>query len=83
MNAEVFKIMILAAIPLLFIEIFIGVDYFGVSRRFDAILTAMTYATIGFCCLASLWRHVGIFEGSAHDYNCVGRAVPGYSGCDP
>ena len=36
-----------------------------------------------FCCLASLWRHVGIFEGSAHDYNCVGRAVPGYSGCDP
>lgn len=32
MNAEVFKIMILAAIPLLFIEIFIGVDYFGVSR---------------------------------------------------
>lgn len=26
MNAEVFKIMILAAIPLLFIEIFIGVD---------------------------------------------------------
>lgn len=36
-----------------------------------------------FCCLASLWRHVGIFEGSAHDYNCVGRAAPGYSGCDP
>ena len=74
MNAEVFKIMILAAIPLLFIEIFIGVDYFGVSRRFDAILTAMTYATIG--CL-------GIFEGSAHEYKCVGRAAPGYSGCDP
>lgn len=29
MNAEVFKIMILAAIPLLIVEIFIGVDYFG------------------------------------------------------
>lgn len=43
MNAEVFQIMILAAIPLLIVEIFIGVDYFGVNRRFDAILTAMTY----------------------------------------
>lgn len=29
MNAEVFQIMILAAIPLLIVEIFIGVDYFG------------------------------------------------------
>ena len=63
MNAEVFKIMILAAIPLLIVEIFM--------------------LRSAFCCLASLWRHVGIFEGSAHDYNCVGRAAPGYSGCDP
>lgn len=47
MNAEVFQLMILAAIPLLIIEIFIGVDYIGVNRKFDAILTAMTYATIG------------------------------------
>lgn len=31
MNAEVFQIMILAAIPLLIVEIFIGVDYFGVT----------------------------------------------------
>lgn len=84
MNAEIFKIMILAAIPLLIIEIFIGVDYFGVSRRFDAILTAMTYATVGFLLFGELMAACGyIFEGSAHDYNCVGRAVPGYSGCDP
>ena len=54
MNAEVFQLMILAAIPLLIIEIFIGVDYIGVNRKFDVILTAMTCATIGFCCLASL-----------------------------
>lgn len=51
MNAEVFQIMILAAIPLLIIEIFIGTDYIGVSRRFDMVLTVMT----AFCCLASLW----------------------------
>lgn len=56
MNAEVFKIMIIAAIPLLIVGIFIGVDYFGVSRRFDAILTAMTYATIGFF---AVWRAYG------------------------
>lgn len=54
MNAEVFQIMILAAIPLLIIEIFIGVDYIGVSRRFDAILTATTYATIGFLLFGEL-----------------------------
>ena len=54
MNAEVFQIMILAAIPLLFIEICIGGDYFGVSRRFDEILTAMTYATIGFLLFGEL-----------------------------
>ena len=59
MNAEVFKIMILAAIPLLFIEIFIGVGYFGVSRRFDAILTAMTYATIGFLLFGELMAACG------------------------
>ena len=54
MNAEVFQIMILAAIPLLIIEIFIGVAYIGVSRRFDAILTATTYATIGFLLFGEL-----------------------------
>lgn len=54
MNAEVFKIMIIAAIPLLIVEIFIGVDYLGVSRRFDVILTAMTYATIGFLLFGEL-----------------------------
>ena len=59
MNAEVFKIMILAAIPLLFIEIFIGVDYFGVNRRFDAILTAMTYATVGFLLFGELMAVCG------------------------
>lgn len=51
--------MILAAIPLLFIEIFIGVDYFGVSHRFDAILTAMTYATIGFLLFGELMAACG------------------------
>ena len=54
MNAEVFQIMILAAIPLLLVEICIGVDYFGANRRFDAILTAMTYATIGFLLFGEL-----------------------------
>lgn len=60
MNAEVFQIMILAAIPLLIIEIFIGVDYIGgVSRRFDAILTATTYATIGFLLFGELMAACG------------------------
>lgn len=59
MNAEVFQIMILAAIPLLIIEIFIGGDYIGVSRRFDAILTAMTYATIGFLLFGELMAACG------------------------
>ena len=59
MNAEVFKIMIIAALPLLIIEIFIGVDYFRVSRRFDTILTAMTYATIGFLLFGELMAACG------------------------
>jgi hypothetical protein len=59
MNAEVFQIMILAAIPLLIIEIFIGVDYIGVNRRFDAILTAMTYATVGFLLFGELMAACG------------------------
>lgn len=54
MNAEVFQIMILAAIPLLIVEIFIGVN-----RRFDAILTAMTYATIGFLLFGELMAACG------------------------
>lgn len=59
MNAEVFQIMVLAAIPLLIVEIFIGVDYFGVNRQFDAILTAMTYATIGFLLFGELMAACG------------------------
>lgn len=59
MNAEVFQIMILAAIPLLIIEIFIGVDSIGVSRRFDAILTAMTYATVVFLLFGELMAACG------------------------
>lgn len=59
MNAEVFQIMIIAAIPLLIVEIFIGVDYFGVNHRFDAILTAMTYATIGFLLFGELMAACG------------------------
>lgn len=59
MNAEVFQIMILAAIPLLIVEIFIGVDYFGVNRRFDAILTAMAYATVGFLLFGELMAACG------------------------
>lgn len=59
MNAEVFQIMILAAIPLLIVEIFIGVDYFGVNRRFDAILTAMTYATVGFLLFGEIMAACG------------------------
>ena len=54
MSADVFQIMILGAIPLLIIEIFIGVDYVGVNRRFDVILTAMTYATVGFLLFGEL-----------------------------
>lgn len=45
---EVFRIMILSAIPLLIIEIFIGINSIGVNRRFDAILTAIAYVTVGF-----------------------------------
>lgn len=59
MNAEVFQIMILAAIPLLIVEIFIGVDYFGVNRRFDAILTAMTYAMVGFLLFGEIMAACG------------------------
>lgn len=59
MNAEVFQLMILAAIPLLIIEIFIGVDYIGVNRKFDAILTAMTYATIGLLLFGELMAACG------------------------
>ena len=59
MNAEVFQIMILAVIPLLIVEIFIGVDYFGVNRRFDAILTAMTYATVGFLLFGEIMAACG------------------------
>lgn len=59
MNVEVFQIMILAAIPLLIVEIFIGVDYFGVNRRFDAILTAMTYATVGFLLFGEIMAACG------------------------
>ena len=59
MNAEVFQLMILAAIPLLIIEIFIGVDYIGVNRKFEAILTAMTYATIGLLLFGELMAACG------------------------
>lgn len=56
---EVFRIMILSAIPLLIIEIFIGVNSIGANRRFDAILTAMTYATIGFLLFGELMAACG------------------------
>ena len=59
MSAEVFQIMILGAIPLLIIEIFIGTDYVGVNRRFDVILTAMTYATVGFLLFGELMAACG------------------------
>lgn len=59
MSAEVFRILFLAAIPLLIIEIFIGVDYVGVNRRFDVILTAMTYATVGFLLFGELMAACG------------------------
>ena len=59
MNAEVFQLMILAAIPLLIIVFFIGVDYIGVNRKFEAILTAMTYATIGLLLFGELMAACG------------------------
>ena len=59
MSAEVFQIMFLGAIPLLIIEIFIGVDYVGVNRRFDVILMTMTYATVGFLLFGELMAACG------------------------
>lgn len=51
--------MLLAVLWLCSFAIFIGVDYIGVSRRFDAILTAMTYATVGFLLFGELMAACG------------------------
>ena len=59
MSVEVFRIMFLGAIPLLIIEIFIGIDSIGVNRWFDTILTAMTYATVGFLVFGELMAACG------------------------
>lgn len=59
MNTEIFQIIILAAILLLIIEIFIEIDYIGVGRQFDAILIAMTYATVGFLLFGELMAACG------------------------
>ena len=47
MSAEVFRILVFAAIPLLLVEVFLALEYTGVNRKFDTILMAAVCVTVG------------------------------------
>lgn len=46
MNAEVFRVFVFAAIPLLLVEVFLALEYTGVNRRFDMVLMVAVCATV-------------------------------------
>lgn len=47
MNAEVFRALVFAAIPLLFVEVLLALEYTGVNRKFDTILMCAISGTVG------------------------------------
>lgn len=47
MNAEIFRILVFAAIPLLLVEVFLVFEYTGVNRKFDSILMCAICVTVG------------------------------------
>lgn len=47
MNAEIFRIIVFAAIPLLLVEVFLALEYTGVNRKFDSILMCAICVTVG------------------------------------
>ena len=47
MNAEIFRIIVFAAIPLLLVEVFLALEYTGMNRKFDMILMAAVCGTVG------------------------------------
>lgn len=54
MNAEMLRVLVLAAAPVLVAEIFLGTEYVGVNRKFDAILMGAVCATIGFMLIGAI-----------------------------
>lgn len=47
MNVDVFRILVFAAIPFLFVEVFLALEYTGVNRKFDMVLMTAVCATVG------------------------------------
>ncbi len=47
MNAEIFRILVFAAIPLLLVEVFLALEYTGTNRKFDIILMTAVCGTVG------------------------------------
>lgn len=61
MITDVFRILVFAAYPLLFLEVFLVVEYSGWNEKFDRILMPVTYATIGFILFGSFAADGWIF----------------------
>ena len=47
MNAEVFRILVFAMIPVLLVEVFLSLEYTGMNRKFDTILMCAISGTVG------------------------------------
>lgn len=47
MNVDVFRILVFAAIPFLFVEVFLALEYTGVNRKFDMFLMCAICVTVG------------------------------------
>lgn len=53
MTADIFRILVFAAIPVLFVEVFLILKCTGVNPKFDRILMIVVYATVGFMLFGS------------------------------
>lgn len=47
MNAEIFRVLVFMAIPMLLVEVFLALEYTGVKRKFDMVLMAAVCMTVG------------------------------------
>lgn len=47
MNADLCRILVFAAIPLLLVEVFLALEYTGMNRKFDMILMVAVCGTVG------------------------------------
>lgn len=61
MTADIFRILVFAVIPVLFVEVFLVLKCTGVNPKFDRILMIVAYATVGFMLFGSFVADCWVF----------------------